>query len=85
MDDIIAIDIKADGSIGDLIELAFDGKNCPLVEVVQSRIFPFLHFLNGMADRAEVSDRALRRSTLPRRPLRPWEIMLFTTQTSWKR
>ena len=85
VDDIIAIDIKADGSIGDLIELAFDGKNCPLVEVVQSRIFPFLHFLNGMADRTEVSDRALRRSTLPRRPLRPWEIMLFTTQTSWKR
>ena len=32
VDDIIAIDIKADGSIGDLIELAFDGKNCPLVE-----------------------------------------------------
>lgn len=32
IDDIIAIDIKADGSRGDLIELSFDGKNCPLVE-----------------------------------------------------
>ena len=32
VDDIIAIDIKADGSHGDLIELSFDGKNCPLVE-----------------------------------------------------
>lgn len=32
VDDIIAIDIKADGSHGSLIELAFDGKNCPLVE-----------------------------------------------------
>ncbi len=32
VDDIIAIDIKADGNYGHLIELAFDGKNCPLVE-----------------------------------------------------
>ena len=32
VDDVIAIDIKSDGSIGDLIELSFDGKNCPLVE-----------------------------------------------------
>ena len=32
IDDIIAIDIKADGNYGHLIELAFDGKNCPLVE-----------------------------------------------------
>lgn len=32
IDDIIAIDIKADGSLGSLIELPFAGKNCPLVE-----------------------------------------------------
>ncbi len=32
IDDIIAIDIKADGNYGNLIELAFDGQNCPLVE-----------------------------------------------------
>lgn len=32
IDDIIAIDIKADGSLGSLIELPFVGKNCPLVE-----------------------------------------------------
>ncbi len=32
VDDVIAIDIKSDGSLGDLIELSFDGKNCPLVE-----------------------------------------------------
>ena len=32
VDDIIAIDIKADGSLGSLIELPFAGKNCPLVE-----------------------------------------------------
>lgn len=32
VDDIISLDIKADGSIGKFIELAFDGKNCPLVE-----------------------------------------------------
>ncbi len=32
VDDILAIDIKADGSLGHLIELSFDGKNCPLVE-----------------------------------------------------
>lgn len=32
IDDVIAIDIKADGNHGDLIELHFDGKNCPLVE-----------------------------------------------------
>ena len=32
VDDIIAIDIQADGNFGNLIELSFDGKNCPLVE-----------------------------------------------------
>lgn len=32
IDDIIAIDIKADGNFGHLIELSYDGKNCPLVE-----------------------------------------------------
>ena len=32
IDDIIAIDIQADGNFGNLIELSFDGKNCPLVE-----------------------------------------------------
>lgn len=32
VDDIIAIDIKADGNYGHLIELPFSGKNCPLVE-----------------------------------------------------
>ena len=32
IDDVIAIDIKADGNFGHLIELPFNGKNCPLVE-----------------------------------------------------
>lgn len=32
IDDVIAIDIKADGNFGHLIELSLDGKNCPLVE-----------------------------------------------------
>lgn len=32
IDDIIAIDIKADGNYGNLIELSHDGKNCPLVK-----------------------------------------------------
>ncbi len=32
IDDVISIDIKADGNYGHLIELSFDGKNCPLVE-----------------------------------------------------
>lgn len=32
IDDIIAIDIKADGNYGHLIELPFDGDTCPLVE-----------------------------------------------------
>lgn len=37
IDDIIAIDIKADGNYGHLIELAFEGKNCPLVEQYQEK------------------------------------------------
>ena len=37
VDDIIAIDIKADGSHGNLIELSFDGKNCPLVEQYEEK------------------------------------------------
>ena len=32
VDDIISIDIRSDGSIGDLISLQLSGKNCPLVE-----------------------------------------------------
>lgn len=32
VDDIIALDIKADGKQGNLIELHFDGDNCPLVK-----------------------------------------------------
>ena len=32
IDDIISLDIRADGSIGDLISLQLSGKNCPLVE-----------------------------------------------------
>ena len=32
VDDIISLDIRADGSIGDLIQLQLAGKNCPLVE-----------------------------------------------------
>jgi 3-oxoacyl-[acyl-carrier-protein] synthase-3 len=32
IDDIISIDIRSDGSIGDLISLELSGQNCPLVE-----------------------------------------------------
>lgn len=32
VDDIISLDIRANGSIGDLIQLHLAGKNCPLVE-----------------------------------------------------
>lgn len=32
IDDIISIDIQADGNFGHLISLPFDGNNCPLVE-----------------------------------------------------
>lgn len=32
IDDIISLDIRANGSIGDLIQLHLAGKNCPLVE-----------------------------------------------------
>ena len=32
IDDIISIDIRSDGSIGDIIQLNLLGKNCPLVE-----------------------------------------------------
>ncbi len=37
IDDVIAIDIKADGNYGNLIELSFDGKNCPLVEQYEEK------------------------------------------------
>ncbi len=45
IDDIIAIDIKADGNYGHLIELAFDGHNCPLVE--QNEVRPVGIKMNG--------------------------------------
>lgn len=37
IDDVIAVDIKADGNYGNLIELSFDGKNCPLVEQYEEK------------------------------------------------
>ncbi len=37
VDDILAMDIKADGSLGHLIELSFNGKNCPLVEQYEEK------------------------------------------------
>lgn len=45
IDDIIAIDIKADGNYDHLISLSFDGKNCPLVE--PNDIRPGLIKMNG--------------------------------------
>ncbi len=37
VDDIIAIDIKADGKSGNLIELPLKGQNCPLVEPCEEK------------------------------------------------
>lgn len=37
IDDILAIDIKADGSIGEYIKLPLTGKNCPLVEPCEEK------------------------------------------------
>ncbi len=37
VDDILAIDIKADGSIGEYITLPFTGQNCPLVEPCEQK------------------------------------------------
>lgn len=37
VDDIIALDIRSDGSIGDMIEYPLPGQNCPLVEPCEER------------------------------------------------
>lgn len=37
IDDIMAIDIRADGSIGEYIKLPLTGQNCPLVEQCEER------------------------------------------------
>lgn len=37
LDDILAIDIRADGSIGEYITLPLTGKNCPLVEQCEEK------------------------------------------------
>ncbi len=37
IDDIIALDMKSNGSIGSLIELPLNGKNCPLVEPYEEK------------------------------------------------
>lgn len=37
VDDIIAIDIRSDGEIGDMIEFPLPGQNCPLVEPCEER------------------------------------------------
>lgn len=37
IDDILAIDIKADGSIGEYLTLPFVGQNCPLVEPCEEK------------------------------------------------
>ena len=45
VDDIISIDIRSDGSIGDLISLELAGQNCPLVE--QREVKPQFIQMNG--------------------------------------
>ena len=45
IDDIISLDIRADGSLGDLISLQLSGKNCPLVE--QNDDIPQFIQMNG--------------------------------------
>jgi len=45
VDDIISLDIRADGSIGDLISLELAGKNCPLVE--PNNVVPQFIQMNG--------------------------------------
>ena len=45
VDDIISLDIRADGSLGDLISLQLSGKNCPLVE--QNDEIPQFIQMNG--------------------------------------
>ncbi len=45
VDDIISIDIKSDGSIGDIIQLNLTGKNCPLVEPNEEQ--PLFIKMNG--------------------------------------
>lgn len=37
VDDVLAIDIRADGSIGEFITLPLTGQNCPLVEQCETR------------------------------------------------
>ena len=37
VDDVIALDIRSDGSIGDMIEYPLPGQNCPLVEPCDER------------------------------------------------
>lgn len=37
VDDILALDIRADGSIGEFITLPFTGQNCPLVEPCEEK------------------------------------------------
>ncbi len=45
VDDIISIDIKSDGSIGEIIKLDLAGKNCPLVEPNEEK--PLFIQMNG--------------------------------------
>lgn len=45
VDDIISIDIRSDGAIGDLISLELAGQNCPLVE--QREVKPQFIQMNG--------------------------------------
>ncbi|MCI1272819.1 MAG: ketoacyl-ACP synthase III [Clostridiaceae bacterium] len=45
IDDIIAIDIKSNGSIGEYISLPLPGQNCPLVEPCSTKKFQI--YMNG--------------------------------------
>ena len=41
-DDIIGISLLADGSCGDYITLKTQGKNCPLVDKIETEVKPFI-------------------------------------------
>jgi len=38
VDDVVALDIRSDGNIGDMIEYPLPGQNCPLVEPCDERV-----------------------------------------------
>ena len=71
-DDIVGIDLLADGTCGDYITLRVQGKNCPLVDQIETKYEPYI----------QMKGKDVYKFVMTKIPPRLEELMAKTNKTS---